>query len=456
MNWNYSEVYERVRNKIEELGYVPNLTHFYSQSNFPSKRTMLVIFKKKFDKTYYEHFLGLGYIPYQLSYMINTYEDLTDVWGKYKDKHGHYPNSTICNNHDRLPSWQFVQKVCGDRFEEFTTEYSYNPRGIISKKYYDEACSLLIQECDSQNKVLNHTELSNNKNLHSVSWYIKHCPENNVKTCSDFLEYLGLKKQLNKDYATELIHLKHQSLGRNLMYDDFRNPKDGEVGLYIIRKYWGTLNNMLLDLSLPINQESMMPKKRTIDQLKQDIQKLCDDIYQREGRRNISLSDINECDDCLFSGTYNRYFKHEMNMTIGQYIESIGFYPNREGVGMIYEFDDGETTYSKFEYQVSSFLKDKNYEYERDVLYSTFIDDYDGHKDCDYTINHNGEIWYVEVAGMLDYSKVNRYKDDYIREKYKTGLTEKETMLKANNVNYTIIYPEDLKKPLDEVFYFLQ
>ena len=60
-------------------------------------------------------------------------------------------------------------------------------------------------------------------------------------------------------------------------------------------------------------------------------------------------------------------------------------------------------------------------------------------KDCDYVICANNQLWYVEIAGMLDYDKVSRIKNDRIREKYKKDLSDKETMLSDNKLNYKII-----------------
>ncbi|MDD4738262.1 MAG: hypothetical protein PHF54_03340 [Candidatus Pacebacteria bacterium] len=326
---------------------------------------------------------------------------------------------------------------------------------------YEYYCNLFIEKCNKLGRVLKCSELIGKNKLYlrlpNARWFIKYCPDKNVKLYKDFLNYLELKpgKYISKEYAIKAIYKKREEVNRNLMYDDFRNPDifDG-ISISVINRIWGTFNNMLMDLNLPINQENMINKKRTIEELKQNIINLCNYIYKIKGIKNISKEDINNCEWCLHSGTYNSYFKKHLNMSLGDYIKSIGFIPNQSGMGMIYEFEDGEITTSQWEYICTKFFKDNGFKYERNIKYKTFILNYKGNKDCDYVFNINNIIWYVEIAGILDYTR--QKSKTYVRNKYKINLEQKEKMLKDNNLNYNIIYPHELvNKSLKEVFSFL-
>jgi hypothetical protein len=190
----------------------------------------------------------------------------------------------------------------------------------------------------------------------------------------------------------------------------------------------------------------MLHRHRDLETLKSDIISLCNSIYEERGIRNISFDDINECEWCLSHLSYAKYFKEQLGMTLAQFISSIGFIPNKAGRGMVYTFDDGEITSSKWEYKVSTFLRENNISYKRNVKYKDFVSpslNYTGNKDCDYVIDLNGETLYLEVAGVIDLTKQRKEND--VRIKYNKQLKEKEDMLIESGLNYRIIYPHEIK-----------
>lgn len=189
---------------------------------------------------------------------------------------------------------------------------------------------------------------------------------------------------------------------------------------------------------------------KSIEELKNDLICMCNKIYQEEGRRIITGTDISNCDFCSSLCCYSKNIRKYLNMTLREFLDSIGFTMMPAGFGMIFEFEDGEITKSKYEYDVSIYLRSRNINYIREVRYETFVNTYHGKKDCDYVIIHNKKIWYVEVAGMLDGS------NNKINNTYRSNLKEKIQMLESNKLNYKIIYPKDLKnKNIDEIFSFI-
>jgi hypothetical protein len=119
--------------------------------------------------------------------------------------------------------------------------------------------------------------------------------------------------------------------------------------------------------------------------------------------------------------------------------------------GSHHEFDNGELCKSHYEFDVSNWLRKNKISYLRNVLYSEWIQDYEGKKDCDYLILHNGEIIWLEIAGLYPY----REKSSNMELDYKKRFDHKLNNL-LSNFNYKVLYPRDFKeKTLNEMFSFL-
>lgn len=391
-----------------------------------------------------------------------TIEDLIALWKECKEKYDVNLGSEICNKYTKewnIPSWSVIQEIL--RKNNLTLDEFYSHVGInynrkdVSK--YDFYLQQFIQISNELGKHITVSELKNNKwNLPSSRWFVTNCPNKNVKNYNEFLEWIGLipKYNLSKSKAIEVILRMQSRLERPLMYDDFRCPKKDEIGIGAINKIWGSLNKMKRELNLEINQEDMMHKKRTYEEAKADILDCCNKVNTSENRRIITTKDIKK--HCPVNAlSYTKVFK-ENNQTLREYITSIGFEFQKEGNGLNYIFEDGEKVRSQHELDFSNIIRNKlnlqyNVDYFRDVRYREFIKTYDGLIDCDYIIKHKGRIVYVEIAGMLkDYVKNFISKTPIInsksKEKYRTKLTQKEQMLKENNLEYYILFPSEIQE----------
>ena len=262
----------------------------------------------------------------------------------------------------------------------------------------------------------------------------------------------GKKSLLLKKEVIDIILNMKKKLNRPLMYDDFRNPKEDEVGIKIIKNYWGTMNKMKEELGLEIIQEDMIIKNLNIEQAKEDIKRVCNLIYINENRKMITTKDIDRNCSVKYL-TYLNVFKTN-NTTLRNYIVSLGFQFQREGNGLNYTFIDGEKVRSQHELDFSKILRDKlglqyNKDYFRDVKYKTFINDYVKNMDCDYIINYSNKVIYIEVVGMLRDYKDN-WREIELKSKSKVRYIEhlklKEQMLKDNNLEYYILFPSDLQE----------
>lgn len=242
------------------------------------------------------------------------------------------------------------------------------------------------------------------------------------------------------------------NLNRPLEYKDFKNPSKNEIGISMILKYWGSLNKMKKELELEIIQESMMDKQLS----KKDFDKIINKLIKflsYENRNFITTREINENTDFPQYNTLDKICKKYYNVKLVKYLNNFGIFFGCQGRGLNYNFDDGEHISSYYEYMFSKFLKENgfiyNYNYFRDVKYSTFIKSYNGNMNCDYVIYTENEIIYIEIAGIIADYKTWYYKNKTIsqsnsKEKYKIKLKEKEEMLKKDNLIYFILFPCDL------------
>jgi hypothetical protein len=249
------------------------------------------------------------------------------------------------------------------------------------------------------------------------------------------------------------------------MYSDFTSPNQSNnyLSVPIIEKYWRTLNKMKEELGLEITQENMNDRQIDINEALSQINNVCNYIHNTENRYFITTKDfdrikkVNGFENISDYSTLHKMLKTNLNISMSDYISTIGFTMGKQGNGISYDFEDSEHTTSQFEYMFSKYLRDcgliYNNDYFRNVRYKEFIPNYKGMMDCDYKININGKVIYIEIAGIIEYYKTWYYEDKPItvsksKDKYRLKLKEKEQMLKDNNLIYFILFPCDLTRDI--------
>lgn len=455
--YNFKTISNELLKLCESLGRIPSRVEINAFENIPSAEITLELFRRNGYKNYIVYCMEHNYTHevYNKSRFTEFTKDKIEyLWEEYFNKFEKYPTAEVCNNNPELPTWSNLKAIYGDDFEEFYNKYGNRLNPIIEK--YEVYCDLFKKVCYEKGETLTTYDLIDNTyGLPESRWLVKNCPDNKVKGYNDFINYLGLKPyyEVSKEYAVDAILRKHKVIGRNLKKSDFTNPTQEEIGISTIYNHWGDFNTMLIDLGFEINQENTRNKTRSIEELTNDIKKLCEYIVDTENRDIISREDVDNCEWCLGANTYDRWFKREFNMTLCEYIEHIGYKTNKVGMGMVFKYEDGEITKSKFEFDVSAYLRKQNIKYDRDIKYESFTK-YKGNKDCDYVIHFNNDTWYIEIAGML-MNDSSSY-DDHIKKRYRRGLDDKIKILSDSNLNYKIIYPHDFQnRTMDDIFSFL-
>ena len=294
-------------------------------------------------------------------------------------------------------------------------------------------------------------------NLPDSRWFITHCPNKEVTTWAEFIDWCGFVakgKIPSKEKTTNLIYRMQSELERPLVYDDFRGVGCYHPSIKVIKTYWGTINNMKKELGLEIIQESMIDRALSKDDLDKMIENIC--IYiKNDGRNFITTSEIDSNRDWLNADSLQRTAKKYYGCNLQTLLENNGISLGKQGCGITFDFDDGERVTSQFEYIFSKYLREfglkYGIDYLRNVKYSEFITDYNEHMNCDYLIHTKDRDIFIEIAGVIDEYKRYFFEEKEItsrksREKYRIKLSRKQEMLKKNNLHYYILFPCDLTK----------
>lgn len=424
---------------LKDKGYMPWIDYFRNLG-FHKKGD----FKLKSGK----------YVPPEQLTLDNLYE-LFDI---FKINNGYIADREHYNLKNNLPSWYIISRIINDNkltLQDFFNNMGRKKSPRSSKKDYQKYLSIFKDECINKKRALFSLEVDKNKNLPSMNWLVKNCPNENVKTYNDFIIWCGFipHKNISKEVATNIIFQMQSKLNRPITAKDFDNPQVNEIGIKTIYRIWGETWIMQKELGLKITGKHQ--EKYTIDELKKNIINICNKVYNEENRKIIMYSDIQKSGIAPSKiSTYNRYLKKEKT-TLREFIKSIGFTMTNEGMGLNYKFNDGEKVMSSYEYEFSKKLKQNNLKYNkdyfRDVKYSTFIKGYTKMQNCDYVIHYDNRIIYIEIAGII-----GRYKENFLnnipitssksKEKYRLKLLKKEKMLKENNLEYYILFPSDLQE----------
>lgn len=262
----------------------------------------------------------------------------------------------------------------------------------------------------------------------------------------------GQSKNLTKDDCIKIILNMQSKLDRPLEYKDFKNPNIDEIGVTMIKKYWGSLNKMKHELELEIVQESMMDKQLSKEDFDETVKSILNFLH-KEGRNFTTTREIHENSDWASYGTLDRMSKKYYDINFIKHLNTFGITFGNQGRGINYDFDDGEHITSQYEYMFSKYLKQNgfifNRDYFRDIKYSNFITEYSGNMNCGYVIHTHDEVLYIEIAGIIADYKTWYYEDRKIsrsksKEQYRIKLKEKEAMLKNSGLKYFILFPCDL------------
>lgn len=338
-----------------------------------------------------------------------TYEDLVILYKQYIEKYGEVPLFSKCNSKHNMPQGRIINRVIADKgitYNDFLLQFGKVSHVRTESKNYDLYVKRFKEISDKIGHALVQKELINNEyGLPSPTWFVKYCPDKNVKTYDDFVLWCGYESnKLKNDDETireKLIELENK-LGKHITKSDITLENVGFTNI-VLNRIYGGLSNAKKELGL-IKTPPLQPLP--FEHYKYKLDNIIDNIGKHTDRKVISWCDIESelnNPDKIEHKTFTKAFKRE-GLDIFAYIKSKGYMMNPSKFSFRYTFNNGERVVSSMEYEFSNYLRSLGYEYKkdyfRDMMYKTFSDE-KSKMNCDYKILIGDIPLYIEIAGII-------------------------------------------------------
>lgn len=386
-----------------------------------------------------------------------TYDDVKYLYEEFYNTYGKYPTVKFQIMKYNVPHSKILARVLDEQgvtLNDFQNHFGVVTHVRSDPKNYDvyvERFKKLYQKRGS----IEYKELFNNEwGLPNSSFFIKHCPDNSVKDYPSFIRWCGLEyiafKKDKDDVVKALIELE-KKIGRPITNKDINLDNVG-FSMIVINRIWGSLSKCKEELGLL--ETKMGVEVYSFEEYLKRIDLRLNEIINLKNRNVISWKDLESRigykSNPIDHHSVFRKFK-EKNLDFGEYLVSKGFIFNPGSYGHSQMFSDGEKTKSNFKYDYSMFLRKIGFKYNdgyvRDVMYKKFCCGLASNSkiNCDYKVSYNNKDYYIEIAGILkseaDYS-VEIMSD--INAAYRDKMILKKKILEDSNVNYLILYADDM------------
>jgi len=333
---NYEEVLEKIELLIKKIGIIPINSVIYKEKIIGDIRPIKRYFKKLGYNEWEDYYREKGFKKdrdikvgdkYKSPRSINM-NDLKIIFSEFYKIHNRYPTSEDFNTgNNEMPSFQKVTsilKLNNTSWSEYLIS-EYNIFYPDINKYNDYMNKFKEISNELKRPLKYHELLHNNYQLPTANWFVKYCPNKNVKDYNQFIEYIGYKPRYNisKELAIKMILELKNKLNRPIMLEDFNNiNKDNDIGIKTINNHWGTMNKMKEELGLEIIQESMIDRQRSKEEMIKDMK-----IFINQLGRLPSTKEVNDNKDMVNACTYFNYFGGINNVFL-----SLGHIPNKKDI----------------------------------------------------------------------------------------------------------------------------
>lgn len=401
-----------------------------------------------------------------------TYDDLVVLYKQYIEKYGEVPLFSKCDSKHNMPQGRIINRVIADKeitYNDFLLQFGKVSHVRTESKDYDIYVRKFKNISNELGHALKQNELINNHyGLPNSSWFVKYCPDKNVKTYDDFVLWCGFdsNKLKNDDelVGQKLIALE-KKLGRHITRNDITLENVGFSSI-VVNRIYGNLSNAKKELGL-LKTPPLQPLP--FEYYKEKLTNTLYKIKEHTGRNLVSWADIESelyNDTPCKHKTITKSFKRE-GIDIFAYIKSLGFQMNPSNFSYHYTFDDGERVVSTMEFDFSTYLRSLgfvyNKDYFRDVLYKDFSEE-KSKMNCDYKIMIYGLPLYVEIAGII-YNKndinwritefsskqENDYRDKMIRKEIRLLESGCPFLFLFKSEMFTDNYKELLNEKINEI-----
>lgn len=389
-----------------------------------------------------------------------TYNDLIILYQQYINTYEEVPVYSKCDSKHNMPQGRIITRLLNENrvtYNDFLLQFGKVSHVRTESKDYDLYVKKFKEVSDNTGHALNIKELTNNKyGLPSPNWFVKYCPDKNVKTYDDFVLWCGYKSnKLKKDkdfIITTLVNLERE-LRRPITRADISLDKTG-FSMIAVTRIFGSLSNAKKEIGLMKTQFNT--PMRPFEYYKETLTEALSNLSKQTGRKCVSWGDLESGlyhKNNIEHKTITKAFERE-GLDVFAYIKSLGYEMNPNAFSFKYTFDDGERSVSTMEFDFSTYLRSIGYKYKetyfRDVRYKTFTDCDEKRKiNCDYCILlSNDEKLYVEIAGVIQNNNNCWRTTKYTYKKhsdYQQKMLYKEDLLVKNKCNYLFLFPEEMK-----------
>lgn len=376
---------------------------------------------------------------------------------EYSDKKRTYYVSVVDNEGYKYKSYFNVitDKVYHKNHKRFFYHNPYTKDNIYNFMKLNNICDLKILDDVSSCTATTQMNVEIKGKIFKMSWNdISNSSESlSVDNIDDYIDCVYSKK-ITKDEVVKIVLQMYEKKGSALLQDDFDGKTtENHVGIRLIEKYFGTLVNMQKELGLPIPSDLRILND---EEVLLEMKNVCEKVYQIEKRKIVTYNDFKKYGSYSDTRRYSKPCEKLTGLSFREYITSLGFELQKAGNGMNHKFDDGEVTTSLYEYEFSNFLRKNGFEYNktyfRNIYYKKLDDEYKGNMNCDYCIDFNGQLVYIELAGILGYKReIDAYRNNTplkskSKEEYRLKLNHKREMFERNNLEYYILLPDEMNE----------
>lgn len=319
------------------------------------------------------------------------------------------------------------------------------------KKYYEENYDYYVEKykkiSNENSHALSKRELKE-YDLPDNKWFVKHCPNDNVMSWLDFIQWCDLIPKTvgkgdikNKEKYSNILLDYEKTLGRPLKASDININTVG-FAYDVIKKMWGGLINCKKEIGL---KPCVSQPCHSIDYYDNKMQIALRNIYSKTHTYNICWDDFIRYKGIGFDTKTVKKICQLKNINVCDYFKEYGFtLVQKKGMGKSVILSDDEVCLSMLEQKFSIFLRENNIPYKRDVKYINIDNSITKKKcSCDYVIDYK---YWIEICGMLTTTS-NNWKNiecrDKIKEDYRKRLLFKENILIKNSIPYLFLFKED-------------
>lgn len=148
-----------------------------------------------------------------------TYDDLVILYNQYIEKYGEVPIFSKCDAKHNMPQGRIINRVIADKgitYNDFIVQFGKVSHVRAKPKDFESHVKRFKEISDKVGHGLIQNELFNNSyGLPNPNYFVKYCPDKNVKTYDDFVLWCGYESnKLKRD--DELVGQKLIELEKNL------------------------------------------------------------------------------------------------------------------------------------------------------------------------------------------------------------------------------------------------